>query len=213
MAGVLHSNEITSAADGRARAEEVRRSNPLPPTSSGFVETDEAPGIVASVERVNAWMEVAEAGDRFVYATRAMLPFRSPGAARMRSLAERKLVLLVRPRSTSNPELFNYTAVRTTVPSVLRKPVRGTLSACLIDAEAATVDALMPILDRAARFGRPCPTDKQMAERTGLTVEAVAGGIEVLVLAGLIRVFAAPRPTLRRVVILATGHQTGDVFK
>lgn len=210
MAAVfLPDNGIAGAADGRARAEEARRSDPLPPASSGFVMTDEAPGVIASVARIDAWMEVAKAGDRFVYATRAMLPLGAQGAVHMRLLAQRGLVLLVRPRCVAEPTLFNYTAVRTSKPTAMERPVRAILAPRVIDAEAELVDALLPVLERAARFGRPCPTDRQLAQKSGLSADQIEPALHALVLANLIRVHQAPRPTLRRVVIVASGAQTG----
>ena len=211
MATMFLPNEITGDADGCGRAGEARRSDPLSPASPGFVVTDEMPGVIASVERVNAWMEVARAGDRFVYATRATLPLRSPGALRMRALADRELVMLVRPRSTENPALFHYTAVRTTVPTPLHRPRRDTLAARVVDAEAALVDALLPVLERAARFSRPCPTDKQLAQKSGLAPAQIEPALHALVMANLIRIHGAPRPTVRRVTIVASGAQTGLV--
>lgn len=213
MATMFLPNEITGGADGCVRAEEARRSDPLSPASSGFVVTDEVSGIVASVERIDAWMTMAIAGDRFVYATRSFLPAKSAGAARMRQLDERGLVKLTQQRRADLPDIFNYIATRTSVDSAMRRPVRHTIGARIIDAEPTLVDALLPVLDRAAKFKRPCPTDHQLAERSGLSVAEVAAGLEALTHAGLIRVFAAPRPTLRRVVIVATGQQTGEVRK
>ncbi|MBY9062321.1 hypothetical protein K7957_05175 [Sphingomonas yunnanensis] len=185
------------------------RFSPLPAASSGFVVTDEVPGIVASPERVAAWMELASAGDRFVYATRATLPLRSPGATAMRQLSDRGLVILVRPRCAADPTVFNYTAIRTKAPTSLEKPKRERLVARVIDAEAAVVDALLPVLERAASFGRPCPTDKQLASKAGLRPDEVEPALAALVAANLIRIHQAPRPTLRRVTIVASGAQTG----
>ena len=170
---------------------------------------DEAPGVVASVERIDAWMAVARSGDRFVYATRLCLPVVSAGAKRMRDLAARDLVLLTRPRSAIDPSIFCYTATRSSKPTALTLPVRPRLVAPIVEAESAVVDALLPILDRAARFGRPCPTDRQLAERARLPVETIQAGLLALSAAGMIRIHAAPRPTIRRVTIVATGAQTG----
>ncbi len=57
---------------------------------------DEAPGVVASPTRIDAWMEVAKHGDVFTYATRLCLPVNSAGAKRMRDLATLGLVVLTR---------------------------------------------------------------------------------------------------------------------
>ena len=70
-------------------------------------------------------------------------------------------------------------------------------------------DRLLPHLERAAAFGRPCPTDKQLAQKAKIPVDFVAAGMLALRAAKVIAVHAAPAPTLRRVTILATGAQTG----
>lgn len=204
-------NRIAHDADGRVCAEEAGVPSPRAPASSGPI-IDEFPGIVASVERIDAWIAVAKAGDRFVYASRMALPRVCAGAARMRVLAERKLVLLVRPRSTLDPTIFNYTAIRTAVPSALTRPVRDKLSvasAPLAHDEAAAVDALLPVLERFASKGRPCPTDKQLAERAGLSPDAIAPTLAAMVASHLIHVQGARPPTYRRIIILSSGAITG----
>nr|WP_314471099.1 hypothetical protein [uncultured Sphingomonas sp.] len=202
---------IAHDADGRVCAEEAGLNSPRAPASSGLI-IDEFPGIVASVERIDAWMAVAKAGDRFVYASRMVLPRVCAGAARMRELAERKLVLLVRPRSTLDPTIFNYTAIRTAVPSALTRPVRDKLSvpsAPLAHDEAAAVNALLPVLERFASKGRPCPTDRQLAERAGLSPDAIAPTLAAMVAGHLIHVQGVRAPTYRRILILSTGAITG----
>jgi hypothetical protein len=173
---------------------------------------DEAPGIVASPERIDAWMEVAKPGDRFVYATRLCLPVASRGAARMRELEKRGLVVLTRPRSTLDATVFNYTAHRTATMTAMARPHRPKLVApavVLADGEAALIDALLPVLERFAHHGRPCPTDKQLAARARLTEEAVKAGLAAMAAAHLIRVQGCAAPTYRRIIIIATGAQTG----
>jgi len=173
---------------------------------------DEAPGVVASPARIDAWMEVAKAGDVFLYATRACLPVGSAGAKRMRDLAARGLVVLTRPRSTLDPTVFNYRAHRTSTPTPLTRPCRPTLvvpSAPLVDAEAAIVDALLPVLQRFAQHGRPCPTDKQLAGKARLTEDAVKHGLTAMVAAHVIQIQGCAAPTYRRVLILSNGSMTG----
>lgn len=204
-------SEIAHVADGRVCAEEAGVTAPRAPASSGVI-IDEFPGIVASVDRIDAWMALAKPGDRFVYATRMSLPRVSAGAARMRELAARDLVHLVRPRSTIDPTIFNYTAIRSSVPSALTRPERpklGVPPALLTHDEAAAVDALLPILERFASKGRPCPTDKQLAERSGLSFAAIAPTLAAMVASHLIRIQGARGPTNRRILILSTGAITG----
>lgn len=197
-------------ADGRVCAEEAGVS-PLAPAPSGSM-FDEMTGMVAGVDRINAWLAVAKPGDRFIYATRMMLPSASAGAARMRELAKRGLVTLVRPRSTLDPTIFNYTAYRTSVPTALMRPARPRLAVAaepIADGEAAVIDALLPVLERFARYGRPCPTDRQLADKAGLAEDDVKSGLEAMVAANLIRVHGCAAPTYRRIFILSTGLITG----
>jgi hypothetical protein len=173
---------------------------------------DEAPGIVAAPDRIDAWMAIAKPGDRFVYASRLCLPVASRGAKRMRDLAARGLVDLCRPRSKIDPTIFNYTAQRTSKPTALVKPDRPRLvvpSAALVDDEAAIVDALLPVLARFAAHGRPCPTDRQLAEKARLTEDAVKLGLPAMVSAHLILIHGCSAPTYRRITILSTGQMTG----
>ncbi len=173
---------------------------------------DEAPGVVATPAQIDAWIEVAKEGDRMLYATRACLPVGSRGAARMRDLGARGLVQLTQARSTLDRTVFNYMATRTGVPCALTKPDRPVLTvsaASVADGEAAMVDALLPVLTRFAQSGRPCPTDRQLAARVGLSEDAVKTGLAVMTAAHLIRVQRVAAPTLRRVLIVATGQITG----
>ena len=173
---------------------------------------DEAPGMIATVAQVDAWLEHAKYGDVFVYVTGTCLPIRSGGAARMRDLAARGLVHLTQKRVAPGAAMTNYRAQRSNKPSALSKPTRSTLSidkAELVDDEATLVNSLLPLLARAAKHGRPCPTDAQLAERAMLRRDDIAPALEVLRAAGLIHIQSAPAPTLRRVTILATGERTG----
>lgn len=211
MVAVSLPNKITGEADGRVRAEEAQWFDPLPLVSSDTYALDEAPGVIASVERIDAWMGVARPNDVFTYATRAFLPASSTGARRMRELNARGLVRLTQARCAPGVSLFHYRATRTMTATPLAKPDRALLSARVIDAEAALIDKVLPVLDRAARFGRPCPTDKQLAEKCGLEPVQIEPALHALVMANLIRIHAAPRPTVRRVTIVASGAQTGLV--
>ena len=181
--------------------------------SSPTLIIDEAPSVVASVERIDAWLSIARKGDRFVYATREHLPPRSTGAMRMRTLAERRFVCLVQPRAIAGGSLFNFTAIRTDVPlpgaKPFGRPTLAVVAAPLVDGEAAIVDALLPVLERFARHRRPCPTDKQLAVKAQLSEEQVKAGLEAMVAGHLIRVQGCAAPTYRRIVIVASGSITG----
>lgn len=192
-------------------AEEAAAVTPRTPASSGL-PIDEATNVVATPAMIDAWMERAQPGDRFVYASRGYLPAGSAGGARMRELGKSGLVYLRQGRSSLDPSIFNYWAIRTESPSVLTRPVRPVLSApaasVSID-EAAAIDVLLPVLERFAAKGRPCPTDKQLGERCGLPADAIAPTLEAMAAALLIRIQGARAPTYRRILILSTGAITG----
>ncbi|NJR80434.1 hypothetical protein [Sphingomonas corticis] len=171
-------------------------------------------GVVATAAQVEAWLSVAKAGDRFVYGPmRATLPLASSGRRRMLELANAGLVLLTRPRRADVPTMFNYTAVRSTAALPGAKPEgRPVLSAvrdAIVDGEIEAIDRLLPVLERFANAGRPCPTDRDLAARADLPREQIPQLLDVLRLANAIRVYAAPAPTNRRVHIVATGATTG----
>lgn len=177
-----------------------------------LADHDEAPGIVASPARIDAWMEVAKKGDVFLYATRSCLPINSAGKKHILALAERGLVVLTQPRSSLDPTVFNFRAQRTGKPTAMTRPHRPMLvapSVALVDDEAAIIDALLPVLKRFAQHGRPCPTDKQLASKAMLSEAAVKAGLEAMVAAHLIKVLGCAAPTYRRVVIVSTGAITG----
>jgi hypothetical protein len=197
-------------ADGRVCADEAGVF-PRAPASSGSI-FDEMTGLVAGVDRINAWLAVAKPGDRFIYATRQTLPIASAGRLRMLDLQKQGLVSLVRPRSPLDPTVFNYTATRTTTPSAVTRLERPRLAAKvepIADGEAAVIDALLPVLERFARYGRPCPTDRQLAAKAELTEGDVKAGLEAMASAHLIRVQGCAAPTYRRIIILSNGLITG----
>ena len=167
---------------------------------------------VASPQQLLDWAETAKPGERFVYATRPFLPVGSLGAAAARDLGERGLVLLRRKRCETQPDNHVYWVLRSSrrwgVPAATAaKPV---LTARSRDAgDYAAGDALLPILTRAAQHARPCPTDKQLASRAKIDFERVQPGLDALRGANAIRITSAPAPTLRRVLIVGPGWQTG----
>lgn len=171
--------------------------------------------MVASVAQVETWLLAAKAGDTLHYATRPFLPPGAPGAKRLRDLSDQGLVELKQKRSDLIVGEFCYFARRTARPiddalQVAARTARAVLAVAASDVgDFAAGDLILPILARAAQFGRPCPTDKQLAQRARIQPERVQPGFDALRAARLIVVHAAPAPTLRRVTILETGAQTG----
>lgn len=169
--------------------------------------------VFATTDQLEIWASAARAGDEFAYVTRCtrMLPAKSPIAALARDLAERGMVALVQRPIEGGAR--NYVAQRTR--KQWREPGAGAPFAERVSrfatAEAAAIDALQPLLERCARFGRPCPTDAQLSQRTGIPRDEIRSALAAMDSLGIIRVAAAPAPTLRQITIVATGHRTGMV--
>lgn len=173
----------------------------------------EALNVVASPDRILGWAEIAQPGDQFVYASRAYLPSGSEGAKAAYDLATRGLVHL-KQRRIAGSIATNYVAERTSAawkPKQPKLPRSAPPAIRSADAEAAAINALLPVLQRAARFGRPCPTDAQLATRCGLSRGDVKAAIAAMELMNMVRVIAVKAPTLRMVTIVSTGHRTGLV--
>lgn len=178
----------------------------LPPDD--FVMQDEAPGVVASAGRIKTWAIIARPGDEFVYATRASLPFGSEGARAARLLHDQGFAhLRQRPAGAG---LFNYVLKRSGQPWPAPR-VLGVDLGVEVPQEAAAIDALFPILLRYARFGRPCPTDAQLAASAGLRLTAVKPALAAMASANMIEIRGVKAPTLRIVSIVGTRHATGMI--
>lgn len=185
----------------------MARGEMQPIQSEAFM--DEAPVMVADPQRIEAWAEHAKAGDEFVYASRAgMFAANNPSLAMARALHQLKLVELIQ-RPIKGSFQRNYVARRTAVPIRAAVPRERGAARDFVEDEAAAIDAVLPLIARAARFGRPCPTDVQLAERARLERSEIKPLLEAMETLGLIRVQAAPAPTLRMITIVATGHRTG----
>lgn len=172
-------------------------------------DSDEAQNVVASPERIRAWLTMAKPGDEFVYASRCWLPAGAPGAETARVLQAQGLVYLFQ-RPVSGRLVRNYVMQRSSQP--LASPdTRPPASAPREEREEVEIAArrVLPILERAAQFGRPCPTNMQIALRADVEREIVPHAIERLRTGGLIAVRAVPAPTLRVVTIADTGASTG----
>lgn len=173
----------------------------------------EAATVFATTDQLEVWASAARAGDEFAYVTRCsrMLPAKSPIGIRARELAERGMVSLVQRVIEGGAR--NYVAQRTRKPWVNPETAMSFVerTSRFPTAEAAAIDALQPVLERYARFGRPCPTDGQLSERTGVPRAEIKAALEAMDSLGIIRVAAAPAPTLRQITIVATGHRTGMV--
>lgn len=191
-----------------ARAGEA---SPLSPDSASPGSFAEAKGVIASIDQIETWLAIAKAGDRFLYATRSAFRLgSSQSALRLRTLAEQGLVHLLQKRSDLLPGEWCYYAERSTKSArdirPLREPRHDVRS---MSDDVSAINVLLPILKKAARFGRPCPTDVQLAERAQLPREVIQPTIDAMRTMNIIRVLPAKAPTLRFVEIVETGHKTG----
>ncbi len=184
---------------------------PSPP-ENGKAEADSGPPVMATPD-IASWAENAAAGDMLVYATRPWLPVASPAAAFLRRLAEQGVVTLTQKRRHDLAGWFDYRATRTARAFCERPPRRAQTSpkSAALSAEVAAINALLPVLNRYARFNRPCPTDAQLGFLTGMPRDRIAPTIAALKRENMIRVLAAKAPTLRIVVMVESGYRTGIV--
>lgn len=197
------------APPAAARAGET---SPLSSDSVSPGSFAEAKGIIASIDQIETWLAIAKAGDRFPYATRPFLPAGSQGALRMRTLSEQGLVHLFQKRSDLHRGEWCYYAERSSKSARDIRPLREPRhDVRTVPDDISAINVLLPILKKAARFGRPCPTDVQLAERAQLPREAVQPAIDAMRTMNIIRVLPAKAPTLRFVEIVETGHKTGLV--
>ena len=187
------------------------------PEQATFAEAgqvDEAPGAIAHPDRIRAWLSIAKAGEEMVYCSRRTmgLPQRSEGAALVRELAAKGLVHPFQRTIDGVVGQKNYVIRRSL--KALPSPRPKTAAAPhppRIDAEAAAINALFPLLKRHARFGRPCPTNAQLGKLTKIPLCDVEPTLRAMEQMGMIRINGVSAPTLRLVTIVETGHRTGII--
>lgn len=170
------------------------------------VAIDEAGEVVADAATVRRWAEHATPGSVFVYATAQRLIPSHTAAREAQRLCRDGLVLLTQAALPGRAERA-YRATRSS------KPWPAPVAPRADDPEVAAdvLDAVFDLVARAARFGRPCPTDAQLAERAEASRETVAAALAELAETGAITVERVRAPTLRRVRITAAGLVTGWV--
>ncbi|APR52009.1 hypothetical protein BRX40_05770 [Sphingomonas koreensis] len=181
---------------------------------------DEARNVYATPDQLRAWVGEARKGDEFAYATRSLglRPMGRAVADMVIELHKRGFVVPVQRQIAGTFEK-NYIVQRTGRPwsdaaATAEPRIRGKAPSVVITdelSETDAVNALLPVLERFALFSRPCPTDAQLAQRTGIAKARVKATLAAMASSGVIRVTSAPAPTLRQITIVATGHSTGMV--
>jgi hypothetical protein len=180
------------------------------PAGSATQPAGEWPGPVAAPERLRGWAQDARRGDTMVYATREHLPVGSAGAAEARRLAAAGLVELFQRRMPGQ-SVFAFVARRTGRGWPREAAPLPDARIAAAEVPSAALDAIYQALARAARFGRPCPTDAALALGAGVDRATARDALAVLADAGAITIRCVRAPTLRRVTIALTGATTGLV--
>jgi len=184
-----------------------------------------AGGGIASAEQILGWAMNAVPGDICIYGRATMLPPGHAGARQVRALASEGLVsMLAQVRQPDGR--FAYRALRlrgvapahgaaghTLTPAAGRSPgsPSPTEGRGGSDDEAASeMRLVMVVLRGAARAGRPCPSNAEIARRCGLKdADRARYRIRQLRDAALIRVETVAAEPRRVVTIVNSGKRTG----
>lgn len=161
---------------------------------------------VASAEQVDDWLADALPGDTCIYAHESFLQAGHSGAGRIRAMHEAGLVQLLPQRRVGR--CFDYRARRCKDPAPRSFPVRSSHPGA-----AATEQQLVrAVLTAAAREGRPCPTNVEIARRCKLhNADRARYRIRQLIELGVIRVDLVRVEPRRVVTIVRSGAQTGVI--
>jgi hypothetical protein len=177
---------------------------PLPSVAQPTV--DEAPGVVASIERIDAWLSIATPGSEFLYATRATLPPGCKPAAYLRTLAAAGEIDLFQ-RCCAGGGLKNYVARRKAPEQKPEAPASSTRAE-----RPERADDVLAMLRTVARRGLPCPTDAAIARHLNLRRPSEAAALlSDLADVGEILLERVSRPYQRVVTIVATGKRTASL--
>ena len=154
------------------------------------------------VEALDAWVAGAAVGATTVYARGAVVPRHAPGWTHARALAEDGVVTLTSRRADGG---WEWLAQRRATPVADGAPAP-------VAAIADPLDATQRVLRQlrlAAKFGRECPSNAELARRCDLPDAAAASyRLRCLIDAQRIRVVQQGPGLPRVVTILANGQRT-----
>lgn len=175
----------------------LRQSQPEPTGRPPAIES-----WTSTLADVEAWLKRAKVGDRLIYAHGPFL-VRGAGAEYLFALGQQNVVFLYQKRAADG--LTDYCAMRNRVRLIIDRPAK-------VRTELTPVmNGLLMRLKAAARQGQRCPTNIELAEALGTTIEDAKWQMRKLASAGLIRTRLMPapgEPKFRIVEIVATGHCT-----
>jgi hypothetical protein len=163
-----------------------------------------APAITA--DAVNGWAAEAKPGETFIYHSGAFLVQSLASVAAARALVARGEALFIQRRT--GPGQFDYMIQK-------RRNAEGRPISCASVEERAPgttvdeeVEQLMAVLRRLASFGKPCPTNRQLAELAMLKdAESARYRLTQLSIAGRIKVEMPPQG-VRVITIVSSGRST-----
>ena len=181
-------------------------------TGAAARENEPPLGTVTAAD-VEAWIGIAQPGDRLCYNAGWGLPKRAPGVLAVDELIESGEVLPFQTRRTdgkgSNYWIQRRAEIDASATLLSSAAIAG-------DGEGeAVADQLMVILRRCARFDRRCPTDREIAEQLDLkNSDASNYQIRKLRSAGridIVTVQSGEHAGWRVVTITASGARTAGV--
>lgn len=154
---------------------------------------------------VEAWLADAKQGDTLTYAHGPTL-VRGAAAEHLRRLESDGEVVLCQKRSGAG---FDYRAIRNRVRVVTQRSERlapaGLLTPLMRD--------LLVLIEAAARQGKRCPSNSDLAKGLGVPEEGAKWHLRKLASAGIIRTRIVPapgEPKFRIVEIVGSGLQTAS---
>ena len=181
-----------------------------------------ADGGIASAEQILGWAMNAVPGDICIYGRATMLPPGHAGARQVRELAAEGLAaMLAQVRQPDGRFAYRALRLRGVPPGLgeqtltLRRQGGSSLSP---EGERGDDDAasemrlVMVVLRGAARAGRPCPSNAEIARRCGLKdADRARYRIRQLRDSALIRVETVAAEPRRVVTIVNSGRRTGVI--
>ncbi len=166
------------------------------------------PAYTRTVADFEQWLDNAEAGDRFVIAEGFSTPRAEPLWTLARNLCDDGVIRVHHKRGDQSG-WWLYIAVRSALVPAGQESAR----VIRVEDESDPADKVLRQLRRAANFGRPCPSNAELAKACGLRDAGQASyQMRRLVQANAIRVVGQGVGQARVVVITGSGRRTAQAI-